>query len=66
MDTLKRLEALAAAPKPWLATIYLDDGSTRELRQPRRDMAIAHVERLSTKKGFVRGVVTYAPESDLA
>jgi hypothetical protein len=60
-EILARLQALAAAPKPWLATIYLADGSTREHRQPSRDMAIAECERLSTKRGFVRATVEYAP-----
>lgn len=60
--TLNRLEALAAAPKPWLATIFLDNGTTRTLRQPRRDMAVAYAKRLSTKTGFVRATVTHSPE----
>lgn len=59
---LGRLEKLVAEPKPWLATIHLEDGSTREHRQPRREMAIAECERLSTKRGFVRAVVEYSPE----
>jgi hypothetical protein len=59
---LARIEALAAAPKPWLATIFCDDGTARTLRQPRREMAIAHAERMSSKRGFVRATVEYAPE----
>lgn len=59
---LARLEALAAAPKPWLVTIHCDNGTTRTLRQPRRDMAIAHAERMSNKRGFVRATVEHSPE----
>lgn len=61
-NVIAHLEALAAAPKPWLATIYLDNGTVRTMRQPRREMAIAHCERLSTKRGFIRATVTYQPE----
>lgn len=63
LDTIARLEALAAEPKPWLATIYLDNGTTRTMRQPREAMAKAHCERLASKAGFVRAAVTYESES---
>lgn len=62
MTLIERLEALAAAPKPWLATVYCDNGEVRTLRQSRENMARAHIERLSTKRGFVRGTVEYSPE----
>lgn len=61
-SVIARLEALAAAPKPWLVTIHCDNGTTRTLRQPRREMAIAHAERMSTKRGFVRATVEHSPE----
>ena len=61
-DVIARLEALAAEPKPWLATIYLDNGTTRTMRQPREALAQAHCERLSGKAGFVSATVTYQPE----
>jgi hypothetical protein len=61
-DVIARLEALAAAPKPWIATIHCDNGTTRTLRQPTKAMAVAHAEHMATKKGFVRAVVEYSPE----
>lgn len=61
-DIIARLEALAAESKPWLATIYRDNGTTRTLRQPRKAMAQAHCERLASMPGFIRATVTYQPE----
>ena len=39
MNVRDRLEALAAAPKPWLVSVTYDSGKVRTLRQPREVMA---------------------------
>lgn len=59
--TLARLEALASAPKPWLCTVTLPDGSKREHRQPREAMARAYGQRLADSYG-APFTVTYSPE----
>lgn len=61
MDITQRLEALAKAPKPWLCTVTLPDGTLREHRQPREAMARAFGQRLADNHG-VAFVVTYSPE----
>lgn len=59
--TLNRLEALAAGPKPWLATITLPNGTERTLRQPREDMARRWATRMNSKYGCPF-FVAYSPE----
>lgn len=61
MNVLDRLEALAAAPKPWLCTVTLPNGSLRENRQPREAMAHAYGQRLADSYG-VKFTVEYSPE----
>ncbi len=61
MSITDRLEALAAAPKPWQGVIFLPNGDVRTLRQPREDMAQSWVDRMSDKYG-IDGYVEYLPE----
>lgn len=51
MDILDRLNALAAAPKPWLVTTTYACGKVRTLRQPREAMARNFAERETRKIG---------------
>lgn len=51
MNVMDRLNALAAAPKPWLVTTTYADGSVRILRQPREAMARSYAADVSRKIG---------------
>ena len=61
MDITTRLETLAAAPKPWIATITLPDGTLRHMRQPREGMARSWAQRMHDRHG-VPFTVAYQPE----
>jgi hypothetical protein len=51
MDMTARLEALAAAPKPWLVSVVYEDGRVRTIRQPLEKQAINIAERESARIG---------------
>lgn len=61
MTIEQRLEALAKAPKPWICTVTLPDGSLRQLRQPREAMARAYGQRLADRYG-VAFTIEHKPE----
>jgi len=51
MSIESRLEAIVAAPKPWLVRTVYVDGNVREFRAPREGMARNHAAMLSRKIG---------------
>jgi hypothetical protein len=51
MDPTARLEALAAAPKPWLVSVAYEDGHIRTIRQPLQQQAINIAERENLRIG---------------
>lgn len=76
MNIMDRLNALSAAPKPWLVTMTYASGHVRMLRQPKEVMARNFAERESRKIGrdlinretgeivrMVRVDVDYMPET---
>ena len=58
-----RLEALAAAPKPWLCTVTLSDGTARPFRALSEGAAKAYGQRLADNHGCPF-IVTYSPEAE--
>lgn len=51
MNALDRLNALAAAPKPWLVSVAYEDGRVRTLRQPLEGSARNYAAAESRKIG---------------